>query len=70
MPGVRVHKPDLEDMIITKAEELAEQRYGREFGSLPPSLQMRTWMDAEKEVADYFASLTDAIYDRMREFGV
>ena len=37
MPGVRVHKPDLEDMIITKAEELAEQRYGREFGSLPPS---------------------------------
>ena len=59
--------PDLKDMIATKAEELAEQRYGREFNDLPASLQMQTWMEAEQEAADYFACQADAIYDRMKE---
>jgi len=63
------HKPDRKDMITTKAEELADQRYGREFNDLSPSLQMQVWMEAEQEAADYFACQADAIYDRMREDG-
>ena len=58
---------DLEEITSNKAEELAQQRYGREFGDLPASLQMKVWMDAEQEAADYFASQADAIYDRMME---
>ena len=58
---------DLEQITSEKAEELAQQRYGREFGDLPASLQMKVWMDAEQEAADYFASQADAIYDRMME---
>jgi len=69
VPGVNGRKPDLKDMIATKAEELAEQRYGREFNDLPASLQMKVWMDAEREAHDYFACQDDAIHDRMKENG-
>ena len=69
MLGVNGRKPDREDMIATKAEELAEQRYGREFSDLPSSFQMQVWIDAEQDAADYFACQADAIYDRMREEG-
>ena len=62
-------KHDLEEITSTKAEELAEQRYGREFSELPTSLQMLVWMDAEQEAHDYFADRADAIYDRMGENG-
>jgi len=58
---------DLEEITSNKADEIAQQRYGREFGDLPASLQMQVWMDAEREAADYFASQADAIYDRMKE---
>ena len=60
-------KRDLEEITSEKAEELAKQRYGREFGDLPASLQMQVWMDAEREAYDYFADQADAIYDRMKE---
>ena len=62
-------KYDLEERTSNKADEIAEQRYGREFSDLPASLQMQVWMDAEREVADYFACQADATYDRMREDG-
>jgi len=58
---------DLEEITSNKAEEIAQQRYGREFGDLPASLQMQVWMEAEQEAADYFASQADAIHDRMKE---
>ena len=58
---------DRKDMIATKAEELAEQRCGREFNDLPASLQMQIWMEAEKEAADCLACQVDALYDRMME---
>ena len=44
--------PDIEEMTTNKAEEIAEQRYGREFNDLPSSLQMQVWMEAEQQVAD------------------
>ena len=62
-------KQDLEERTINKADEIAEQRYGREFSDLPASVQMTVWMDAEKEVADEIATQTDFIYDQMRENG-
>ena len=60
---------DLEEITSNKADEIAKQRYGREFSDLPASLQMQVWVEAEKEVADYFACQNDAIYDRMKENG-
>jgi len=60
-------KRDLEERTINKADEIAEQRYGREFSDLPASLQMQVWMEAEREAHDYFACQADAIYDRKRE---
>ena len=58
---------DLEQRISEKADEIAEQRYGREFGDLPAHLKMEIWMEAEQEAADYMASQIDAVYDRMME---
>jgi len=50
-------KHELEDVTIEKAEDIAEKRYGREFGQLPASQQMQVWMEAEKQaisaMADY-----------------
>ncbi len=42
-------KYDLEDVTCEKAEDIAEKRYGREFGQLPASQQMQVWMEAEEE---------------------
>jgi len=58
---------DLEQRISEKADEIAEQRYGRDFGDLPASLQMQVWMEAEEIVKDKMADECDAIYDRMKE---
>lgn len=60
-------KRDFEEITSDKADEIAKQRYGREFSDLPASLQMRVWMEAEQEAYDYFACQADAIYDRMME---
>ncbi len=60
---------DLEEITSDKAEEIAEKRYGREFGDLPASLQIEVWIDAEREAADYFATQADGIYDRMNGIG-
>ena len=60
---------DLEEITSEKAEEIAEQRYGREFGSLPASLQMRVWMEAEQEAAEYFRTQEDGLYEQIREEG-
>ncbi len=62
-------KRDLEERTINKADEIAEQRYGREFNDLPASEQIDVWMEAENKVKDQLATEGDAIYDRMREEG-
>lgn len=67
MSEVKVHKPDLGDMICDKAEEIALERYGREFNELPATEQMHVWMEAENSVADKLASEADAIYERLRD---
>ena len=60
-------KYDLEEITSNKADEIAEQRYGRPFSELPAPLQMQVWMEAENEAADQLASELDATYDRLRE---
>ena len=60
---------DIKEAYQNKADKIAEQRYGREFSDLPASLQMKVWMDAEKEVADEIADQGDGIYERIREQG-
>jgi len=55
---------DLEEKVSDKAEEIAQQRYGREFSDLSASLQMQVWMDAEQEEKDTIATQAEAIYDR------
>jgi len=74
MSEVKRHQPDREEWTSEKADELADKRYGREFASLPSSLQMQVWMEAEQEATDYFIGLAyhlateaDAMYDRERE---
>ena len=58
--------PDLEEMTTTKAEEIAEQRYGREFNSLPPSLQYQVWSEAEKAILDKLAAQDDHHQDKLK----
>ena len=62
-------KRDLEERTSNKADEIAEQRYGRPFSELPNSIQMTTWREAEDMVKDQLATEGDAIYDRMKEEG-
>ena len=60
---------DLEEITSNKADEIAQQRYGREFSDLPASLQMQVWMEAEQEAAEYFRTQEDGLYERIREEG-
>ncbi|KKL91070.1 hypothetical protein LCGC14_1898390 [marine sediment metagenome] len=60
---------DLEETTSNKAEDLAEQRYGREFHDLPASLQMATWMDAELEIAINLACEADMFRIKEKEEG-
>lgn len=61
---------DIEERTCNKAEELAEQRYGREFNDLPASLQMKTWMDAELEIANDLACEADMLLMKKKEEGI
>jgi len=65
--AIDIRKPELEDRIINKSEELAEERCGREFGDLPPSLQQQIWMDAEEAVQSDDSCRDDGLYEQMRE---
>jgi hypothetical protein len=58
---------DVEERIVNKAEEIAQQRYGREFNGLPNGEQMKVWMEAEHEVVNDIACEADMLYDRMKE---
>ncbi|MBA7613591.1 hypothetical protein ES703_20842 [subsurface metagenome] len=58
---------DIEEMYTNRAEEIAQQRYGREFNDLPNSLQSQVWLEAERLVRDKVADQADLQYERMRE---
>ncbi len=58
---------DIKDAIQTEADQIAEQRYGREFYDLPKPLQHEVWCEAESIVRDKVADQADLQYERMRE---
>ena len=58
---------DLKDAMQTEADQIAEQRYGREFYDLPNHIQHEVWCEAESIVRDKVADQADAIYERMRD---
>ncbi len=58
---------DIKDANQTEANEIAEQRYGREFDELPKPIQRDVWCEAESIVRDKLADQADLQYERMRE---
>lgn len=58
---------DRDGMVIDKAEEIAEQRYCREFHELPKDVQYRVFSEAELEVTDYLATQADLRRDAEKE---
>lgn len=58
---------DVRDMTSSKADEIAEKKYGREFQDLPQHIKFQVWHEAEAFVRDEIASTADAIYDAIRE---
>ena len=65
--AVDFRKPDKVDRTLEKAEDAAEQTYDREFSDLPPSIQMRIWLEAEQEVESDEQTQADGLYEQMRE---
>lgn len=58
---------DVKDMTSSKADHIAEERYGREFQDLPQNIKFQVWHEAEAFVRDQIATEADAIYDAIRE---
>ncbi|GAI24463.1 unnamed protein product [marine sediment metagenome] len=58
---------DVKDMTTLKADEIADQRYGREFYDLPKDQQFKVWHEAEAFVRDQIATEADALVDAIKE---
>ncbi|KKL68455.1 hypothetical protein LCGC14_2124800 [marine sediment metagenome] len=58
---------DMKDWIQNRAEELAIDLTGHEFGDLGPSIQLMLYMKAEEDWVDYYSGLIDHIYEREKE---
>jgi len=58
---------DYKDWIQNRAEEIAEEQYGKEFYDLSDTLQIGIWNRAEADYHDREADRIDAAYDRMLE---
>jgi len=59
--------PDREELTMNKAEEIAGQRYGREFNDLPNGLQYQVFSEAEQAVVDDLATQADLRLDGQKE---
>jgi len=58
---------DYKDWIQNRAEELAEEQYGRDFYDLSDTLQIGIWNRAEADYHDREADRVDTAYDRWKE---
>ena len=58
---------DIKDATQTEADQIAEQRYGREFYDLPKPIQHDVWCEAENRVQEKLADEIDNAYERFRE---
>ena len=57
---------DYKDWIQNKADEIAVDRYGLDFYSLPGSLQITVFNEAESHYKDYLASTMDRARDLVK----
>lgn len=64
------NKRDWEERVIVKAEELAQEKYHRDFSDLPPQMEMQVWLEAEGIVNDQIADAMDAARKTVREKGI
>lgn len=60
-------KPDYESRVCELADDLALKQTGREFDELPNDMQMKVWMQAEREVTDSIVSEAEYRRDAMLE---
>jgi hypothetical protein len=60
---------DAEERINAKSEEIAKERYGREFNSLPAPMMMRVWIEAENTVYDQMDAELEAKKAEVRRNG-
>ena len=58
---------DVKEAMQTEADQIADQRYGREFYELPNHIQHEVWCEAESIVRDKVADEADAIYERIKD---
>ena len=58
---------DIKDATQTEADQIAEQRYGREFDDLPKPIQHDVWCEAENIIREKQAAEVDNAYERLRE---
>ncbi len=58
---------DIDEATLTEADQIAEQRYGRDFYDLPSPIQHDVWSEAEGRVKEKVADEIDRAYERLRE---
>jgi len=58
---------DYKGWIQNRAEELAEEQYGKEFYDLPENIRASVYNQAYNDRADYEADRIDAAYDRWKD---
>jgi len=58
---------DIKDAYQCKADEIAQQRYSREFYDLSPQLRYQVWFEAERAVMDDIATQADLRRDGKKE---
>lgn len=59
--------PDLKDLNMTKAQELADSLYSKDFYDLSIGLQDVVYLKAEDMVVDDLASAADAIHEAQKD---
>jgi len=58
---------DYKDWIANRADELALEKYGKDFYDLSGELQVEVYNQAMEEYKDHYADMIDAAYDRAVE---
>ena len=58
---------DLKEMYCERADELAEQIYGKEFYDLPDDIQDKVWLMAERGVVEDCADYADFLRDKSKD---
>jgi len=58
---------DYKDWITAKADEMALEKYGKEFYDLPETTQREVFSEAELAYQDYYANEIDRLFEMAKE---